>query len=182
MNARVFIKAIWDKIENRYKGKTKLLFSANRNNCSIMPSKRYIIVGLAYAKNICNENGEDISEHVLAHSIGHELTHKGDKYFYRTAFPVTKKYSVISKINEVHADYGGAMIAKLSKDDFVKVMEIKWGDMSDKESGTHPSHRQRIKYAKIGRFDNGLIQIICNDNGYKESKEFYGMYDDIRLE
>lgn len=112
MNARVFIKAIWDKIENRYKGKTKLLFSANRNNCSIMPSKRYIIVGLA----------------------------------------------------------------------FVKVMEIKWGDMSDEESKTHPSHRQRIKYAKIGRFDNGLIQIICNDNGYKESKELYCMYDDIRLE
>lgn len=86
-------------------------------------------------------NDADTSEHVLAHSIGHELTHKGDKYFYRTAFPMTKRYSVISKINEVHADYGGAVIARLSKDDFVRVMEIKWGDMSDKESGTHPSHR-----------------------------------------
>lgn len=127
-------------------------------------------------------NDADTSEHVLAHSIGHELTHKGDKYFYRTAFPMTKRYSVISKINEVHADYGGAVIARLSKDDFVRVMEIKWGDMSDKESGTHPSHRQRIKYAKIGRFDDGFVQIICDDNGYEETKEFYGMYEDIRLE
>ena len=61
-------------------------------------------------------------------------------------------------------------------------MKIKWGDMSDKESGTHPFHRQRIKYAKIGRFDDGLVQIICEDNGYEETKEFYGMYEDIRLE
>lgn len=55
---------------------------------------------------------------------------------------------MISKINEVHADYGGAAMIKLSKKNFVCVMEAKWGDGSGKITSTHPSHKQRIEYAK----------------------------------
>ena len=183
MNIKKYINSLWRNIDCKYTKDTSLVCIRDKNwKCSLSLLRRHVIIGERYIADELEKHGEEDGKQIVLHSIGHELTHKGDKYFYRTAFPVTKRYSVISKINEVHADYGGAVIAKLSKDDFVEVMEIKWGDMSDEESKTHPSHRQRIKYAKIGSFDNKLVQTICDDNGYKESKEFYGMYEDIRLE
>lgn len=116
MNTITYVEQLWNTIETEYKGKTRLLFSGNRTaKCSLSLTGKFIVIGKWYCEMIRQKSGDELAGMVILHSLGHELTHKKDRYYFKSAFPVNKKYSVISKINEVHADYGGAAMIKLSK-------------------------------------------------------------------
>jgi len=183
VNTITYVEQLWNTIETEYKGKTRLLFSGNRTaKCSLSLTGKFIVIGKWYCEMIRQKSGDELAGMVILHSLGHELTHKKDRYYFKSAFPVNKKYSVISKINEVHADYGGAAMIKLSKKNFVCVMEAKWGDGSGKITSTHPSHKQCIEYAKMGKFDDRLVYKICIDNNYECTEELCKLYKDIELE
>ena len=120
MNTITYVEQLWNTIETEYKGKTRLLFSGNRTaKCSLSLTGKFIVIGKWYCEMIRQKSGDELAGMVILHSLGHELTHKKDRYYFKSAFPVNKKYSVISKINEVHADYGGAAMIKLSKKNFI---------------------------------------------------------------
>ena len=104
-------------------------------------------------------------------TIGHEMTHQENDYFYLEPFSKGQKF--VNWINEIHADYGGIMKAFDGDVNLgIKALEFKkkcQGD-TDNDGRSHPSWRRRIEYIKKYDFDRDIIQEVAKTTGCSNQK------------
>ncbi|MBQ9609603.1 MAG: hypothetical protein IJV15_09210 [Lachnospiraceae bacterium] len=124
-------------------------------------------------------------------TIGHEIAHrKFDDSFKKTIkLPLIKsiKYlSLLSNIKEVHHDfYGCQLFCDSSKQNLITSSKYKekynrkQTNKEDKSDISHPSWEQRIKYAKYGSFDRGLLNMIAEDTKVSITPEIEELFDRI---
>jgi len=107
--------------------------------------------------------GDDEVKRAFRFTMGHEMTHQSGDYMFLEAFTRDRKF--VNWVNEVHADYGGAMLAFDGNiNDALSAVRYKAKDfLKDKDYQTHPSWKRREDYLKVGAFDIDLIKGIANE-------------------
>lgn len=107
--------------------------------------------------------GDDEVKRAFRFTMGHEMTHQSGDYMFLEAFTRDRKF--VNWVNEVHADYGGAILAFDGNiNDALSAVRYKAKDFSeDKDHQTHPSWKRREDYLKVGAFDIDLIKGIANE-------------------
>lgn len=182
--ARELVKNVWNKIYAERYPDVHLWFTRQSVGFSLFLYRKVILIEDERVVKILSSVPFEFAEDIVTHSLGHELTHMNDKDFWTTGFPVTKRLKMLAKINEVHADYGGALLGKITHNNFIKIVTYKMNvsENSNKIYCTHPSWVQRRKYASYGKYDNDLVRIICDDYRYGNPEEFHNLYERIDIE
>lgn len=118
-------------------------------------------------------------------TMGHEMTHQHDKFF--IAIPFSKDAKFIYWINEVHADFGGAVIAfdgdVARTAEAMQFKRVCKGNR-DKDAYSHPSWQRRIEFIRNDNFDRELIYKIAIITGCKNERlieRVCDQYKDIQL-
>lgn len=200
LEGKLFIRKAWNNLPDNIKKNYALRFQAAKDKSvgvSVDITGKRISVSGGYCKLmaqcriieiIAHQEDSRFLENMFRQTCGHEISHAGDRYYYRTGSliltTVLKKYSFFSKVNEVHADFNGAYLFSLTADDAAKSMEMKRCIMGDVVKATHPSWSQRIKYISTGRYDAALVRMIADDMHYTNQTaiaEAEGFYQDIVL-
>ena len=118
-------------------------------------------------------------------TMGHELTHQENDYFFLE--PFTKNEKFVYWVNEVHADFGG--IVKAFDGNIkqgLRAMEYKRKGKirEDKDTFMHPSWERRMRFVSEYDFGANLIREIANIVGCKNDyliEKVINHYDEIIL-
>lgn len=107
----------------------------------------------------------------LRMTIGHELTHQENDYsiFFTRKYLIKKNRQFIHWINEIHADFNGALRAFKTMTRQQAIESIKFKKQrkgsSDTSSSSHPSWACRLDYITNFDFDEKLIRTVATDVG-----------------
>lgn len=129
---------------------------------------RIILVSEEWALRLINSKDE-LTQTAFLLTIGHELGHK-QKHINRLLHLTNLKF--LSWIQEVYCDFYGAVIfGNKEKDKLIESIVYKSQDKNlDYYDASHPSWNLRLKYAKVGKFDEELIKQIYKDSDCKSKK------------
>lgn len=142
-----------------------------------------IRISAMWALHIVKNGHDECVMNAFHFSLGHEIAHINDYDFYALDF---LNRSVISWINEVHADFKACqLVAHGKREKLVQAIEYKKILKSnDKDCKYHPSWERRLIYAQQENFNNELIEKIAADAGCTNQrliKKISNYYDDIIL-
>lgn len=180
--------------------KAKIIFSQCSSNSQFLAAsgtfKGVIILNAEWAARIALFDNEQ-TQNAFKATIGHELTHQCKEYSRISKLGLQRTF--ISRVNEVHADFGAAekmlngsrelLLQTLSlkqrlhpsteKNQFTTAIKKKFRIYSD-----HPSWEQRYNYVKNNNFDKILIRKIAADIDFKNDtviEQVAAFYDVIQL-
>lgn len=144
-----------------------------------------ILLNPVWASLLVEKNNDETIVDVLKMTIGHELTHQENDYFYFEPFSKAQKF--VNWINEIHADYGG--IIKAFDGDVnrgIKALEFKkkCKGSKDKDGRTHPAWKRRIEYIRKYDFNADIINNVAEITGCKNHRLIdiiCDHYDNIEL-
>lgn len=153
------------------------------NASSTIP--RLILVNAEWAAMIVLLQNDEKMHDAFRLTIGHEMTHQNDHFF--LARPFSKNARFTYWVNEVHADFGGAVMA--FEGDVARCAEAmqfkkKCKGERDRDGYSHPSWRRRIEYIRDNDFNRELIYKIANITGCKNEsliEHVCDQYKDIKL-
>lgn len=128
-----------------------------------------ILVNSQWAFLLVMHEGDGVITDAFKMTMGHELTHQENDYFFIEPFTNAGKF--VYWVNEVHADYGG--IVKAFDGDVlrgIRAMEFKRSckGIRDKDHRTHPSWKNRIGFISDYDFDRNLIRTIAYMTGCED--------------
>lgn len=154
---------------------TKIVFSwlfdmgsKTLNACALLPG--IIIVNSEWAAHLVLF-GTPETINAFKATLGHELTHKDKDYAFWEFWTKDKKF--VNWINEVHADFGGAVKCLYSKrENAIEAVSYKkkCKGKKDRDTSDHPSWNKRQEYISNHDFDETLIRKIATDVGCKNEK------------
>jgi len=139
-----------------------------------------ILINAEWAARIIIDNDNPSMHDAFAMTVNHEITHQENDYFYIDLLSPDGRF--INWVNEVHADYGG--IHKAFNGDYKRAIsamkyKVSCKKREDKNSRSHPSWEQRMKYVQFQAFNDELIDAIAkecrctNDNLIKSVKDHF---------
>lgn len=156
--------------------------SKTLNACALLPG--IIIVNSEWAAHlVLFGTAETINS--FKGTIGHELTHQDKDYVFWEFWTKDKKF--VNWINEVHADFGGAVKCLESKrQNAIEAISYKkkYKCKKDRDTTSHPSWNKRLEYISKYDFDEILIRKIAAEVGCKNQKLIINIcsyYAELRL-
>ena len=125
-----------------------------------------VLVNAEWASRLVLNAGDKEMETAFELTIGHELTHHENDYFFLD--PFTKDEKFIYWINEIHADFGGIQkmfAGDVSQGEIAMRYKQRNRTTKDKDTYTHPSWEKRISFIKEHNFDEKLIRVVAQMTG-----------------
>lgn len=170
-------------------GNTKIVYSWLLDGWSIYPDAMSVIPGIIavnaeWAARLVLFDSQDVWN-AFRFTIGHEMTHQQGDYSFWEAFTVDKRF--VNWIIEIHADYGGTILAfDGALDPALEAIEYKRADYrKDVDRQKHPSWERRKRYLSMRHFDKNLIETVASDCGCNNNnliRKISEFYEDISLE
>lgn len=126
-----------------------------------------ILLNAEWAAHIALYQDNENMHLALRQTIGHEITHQENDYFFLE--PFTKDNKFVYWINEVHADFGSVeKMFRGNREFAIRAMRYKFDCKKlDKDAYAHPSWRRRISIIENEDFTDKLIREIAKIVGCK---------------